>query len=147
MSGLFPAGGSAQRHHISDATAHLTILGIDALAGDWTDVARTCASTLNNIASNLQASVGSFELADIHRDLEIPARAAEKANDSQFASDISAMITLPTNLTLQQQAFYLDARATRVRQLDEALAHAGRRPYRLDEDPVERLHAYVGRNA
>jgi hypothetical protein len=102
---------------------------------------------LNNIASNLQASVGSFELADIHRDLEILARAAEKANDSQFASHIRAMITLPTNLTLQQQAFYLDARATRVRQLDEALAHAGRRPYRLDEDPVERLHAYVRRNA
>ncbi|SDP49606.1 hypothetical protein SAMN05444050_7056 [Afipia sp. GAS231] len=147
MSGLFPAGGSARRHHISDATAHLTILGIDALAGGWTDVARKCATTLENIASNLQASIGSFELADIHRDLEILARAAEKAKDSQFATDIRAMITLPPNLSPEQQTFYLDARATRVRQLDEALAHAGRRPYRLNDDPVERLHAYINRGA
>jgi hypothetical protein len=147
MSGLFPAGGSARRHHISDATAHLTILGIDALAGGWTDVARKCATTLKNIASNLQASIGSFELTDIYRDLEILARAAEKAKDSQFATDIRAMITLPPNLSPQQQIFYLDARATRVRQLDEALARAGRRPYRLNDDPAERLHAYMNGSA
>jgi hypothetical protein len=147
MSGLFPAGGSSRRHHISDATAHLTILGIDALAGGWTDVARKCATTLTNIASNLQASIGSFELADIHRDLEILARAAEKAKDSQFATDIRAMITLPPNLSLQQQTHYLDARATRVRQLDEALTRAGRRPYRMNDDPVERLHAYMNGSA
>jgi hypothetical protein len=147
MSGLFPTGASTRRHHISDATAHLTILGIDALAGGWTDVARKCATTLKNIASNLQTSVGSFELADIHRDLEILARAAEKAEDLQFATDIRAMVTLPPSLSPQQQSFYLDARATRVRQLDQALAHAGRRPYRLNDDPVERLHAYMNGSA
>jgi hypothetical protein len=143
MSALFPAGGSARRHHISNATAHLTILGIDALAGGWTDVARKCATTLNGISLNLQASIGSFELADIHRDLEILARAALKADDPQFATDIRTMITLPPNLSPEQQTAYLDARATRVRQLDEALAHAGRRPYRSNDDPVERLHAYM----
>jgi hypothetical protein len=74
MSGLFPPGGQARRHHLSDATAHLTILGIDALAGGWTGVARKCADTLRNIASNMQQNIGSYELADIHRDLEILAR-------------------------------------------------------------------------
>jgi hypothetical protein len=143
MSGLFPPGAQARRHHLSDATAHLTILGIDALAGGWTGVARKCADTLRDIASNMQKSIGSYELADIHRDLEILARAAENAKESQFAADIRAMITLPPNLSAQQQTFYLDARATRVRQLNEGLAHAGRRPYRLNEDPVERLNAYL----
>jgi hypothetical protein len=147
MSGLFPAGGSARRHHISDATAHLTILGIDAPAGGWTDVARKCATTLTNIASNLQAGIGSFELADIHRDLEMLARAAEKAKDSQFATDIRAMITLPPNLSLQQQTLHLDARATRFRQLEEALARAGSRPYRMNDDPAERLHAFMNGSA
>jgi hypothetical protein len=76
----------------------------------------------------------------IHRDLEILARAAEKARESQFAIDIRAMITLPPSLSPQQQTSYLDARATRFRQLNEALANAGRRQYRMGEDPVERLH-------
>jgi len=147
MSGLFPASGSARRHHISDASAHLTILGIDALAGGFTDVARICATTLENIAANLQASIDSFELADIHRDLEILARGAEKAKNATFATDIRAMISLPPNLSLQQQSFHLDARATRFRQLDEALANAGRRQYRMDADPVERLHAYINERA
>ena len=143
MSGLFPPGSSARRHHISDATAQLTVLGIDALASGWLDIARTCATTLENIASDLQANTNSYELADIHRDLEILARAAEKANNSKFATEIRAMISLPPNLSPQERRVCVEARATRFRQLDEALRNARRRHYRMKPDPVERLYDYI----
>jgi hypothetical protein len=143
MSGFFPAGRSAGRHHVSSATAQLTILGINAIAGGWMDIARACTTTLEDLVSNLQANINSFELADIHRDLEIIARAAEHAKDTKFATEIRAMIVLPPNLSPQQQTFYLDARVTRFRQLDEGLADARRRRYHRNGDPVERLHDYL----
>jgi hypothetical protein len=54
MSGFFPKGTSASKQYVRDATASLTILGIDALDHGWFNIAKTCAETLHDIATNLE---------------------------------------------------------------------------------------------
>jgi hypothetical protein len=141
MSGFFPAGALAQRHHIRDATAHLAVLGIDALVEGLREVARSCATTIESIATNAaQGRIDAYSLADIHQRLEVLARAADSLNDDVLAAEFRAMIVTPQTVDQATQNYILQARQTRVRQLDEALADVNRRPYRADTDPVERLH-------
>jgi hypothetical protein len=142
MSGFFPKDTSASKQHVRDATASLTILGIDALDHGWFNIAKTCAETLHNIATNLEGTLNAYELADIHKDMEVLARAAEVVEHRKIAADIRSWMTLPGGLTPEMQKHYLDARQTRLRHLDEAFADAGRRPYRRD-DPIERLYSLV----
>jgi hypothetical protein len=140
MSGFFPAGALAQRRHIRDATAHLAILGVDALIEGVREVARSCATAIRSIATNMaQGGIDAYSLADIHQRLEILARAAESVGDDPLAAEFRAMIVMPPNVDQGTQNHILEARQTRVRQLDEALADVSGRPYLANTDPVERL--------
>jgi hypothetical protein len=142
MSGFFPDEAKAYSH-VSDATASLTILGIDALDHDEPGIATACANTLSRIAVKVGIKLKSWDLADVHRDMEILARAADATQNKKFAILVRSMITLPAVLTPEMTNMYSDAQQTRLRQLDESLADAGRRPYRMRDDPVERLYQLV----
>jgi hypothetical protein len=122
----------------------LTILGIDALDHGWFNIAKTCAETLHDIATNLEGTLNAYELADVHKDMEVMARAAEATQFTRMAADIRSWMTLPSGLAPEIERHYLEARQNRVRHLDEAFADAGRRPYGRN-DPVERLFALVNK--
>jgi hypothetical protein len=142
MSGFFPENSPAKKHHLSDATAHLTVLGISALDENRPDVARTCAGTLKKIAHNVGMTVSAHDLADIHVDLEVLARAGDVIGAAKFSADVRAMITQPPNLTPENERYHIEARERRFNQLDEALAGAGRRRYKIGTDPIELLFAF-----
>jgi hypothetical protein len=140
VSGFFPAGASNRRHYISDATSQLAVLGIDALAEGFIEVAMSCATAIQRIATNTaQGQIDAYSLADIHQGLEILARAAELVGKDHTAVELRAMIAMPQNIDLPMQNHILEAGQTRGRQLDQALAAGSHRPYRADTDPVERL--------
>jgi hypothetical protein len=148
MSGFFPAGGTAQRHHLREATGHLAILGIDALEQGRREIAQDCATTIQTIATNtVQGQIDAYGLADIHQRIEILARAADLMNERALAAEFRAMIITPQNVGQAMQQHILNARQTRVRHLDEALAEAGRRPYQVNTDPVERLHGLMRKHS
>lgn len=116
---------------------------VDALDHDVPDIATACANTLSRIATKVGAKLKPWDLADVHRDMEILARAADATQDKNLAILVRSMITLPSGLTPEVTNIYSDAQQTRLRQLDEALEDAGRRPYRMGDDPVESLYQLV----
>jgi hypothetical protein len=142
VGGFFPADRPAKGHHLSDATANLAVFGLDALDKGWPDIAQTCAETIERIADNVGGKISAYNLADIHVDLEVIARAGERTAGKAFAANVRSMISLPANLNQDSQKHHLEARATRFAQLDEAVSKAGRRPYSMKADPAERLHAF-----
>lgn len=142
VGGFFPADRPAKGHHLSDATANLAVFGLDALDKGWPDIAQTCAETIERIADNVGGKISAYNLADIHVDLEVIARAGERTAGKAFAANVRSMISLPANLDQDSQKHHLEARATRFAQLDEAVSKAGRRPYSMKADPAERLHAF-----
>jgi hypothetical protein len=144
MSGFFPDHAKEYRH-VSDATACLTILGLDALDHDQSVIAEACVSALSKIAIKVGAKQGSWELADVHRDMEIFARAVGMKKDMKLAARVRSMMTMPLGLTPEMDKLYFEAQQTRFLQLDEALARAGRRPYMIRIDPVERLYEILNR--
>jgi hypothetical protein len=144
VSGFFPVGALAQRHRIRDATAPLAVLGIDALAAGLGEVARSCATAIQSIATNtVQGPIDAYSLADIHQHLEILARGAESVGNDPLAAEIRAMIATPQNVDQGTQNRILQARQARGRQLDEALEDVNRRSYRANTDPVGRLHTLL----
>jgi len=83
-----------------------------------------------------------YTLGDLHERLEILARAADVLANGKLGSEFRAMISRPTTIPDADWPPFLSARATRFRQLDEALASAGRL-YPRPDDPVECLHALI----
>lgn len=139
MAAFFP--DDAQEYwHISDATANLALLALDAIDhGQW-DIADACASALGRIAVKLGLKRKTWDLANVHRDLEIIARGADVASEAQLAERARSLMTFPAGVGPQQLEFFQQAQQTRLQQLDEALDEAGRGRYRMRNDPVERLH-------
>lgn len=140
--GFFAADRRPSKHQLSDATANLARFGLDALDKGWPDIAKTCAETVKHIADDVGRNINAYDLADIHVDLEILARAGERTAGQAFAASVRSMITLPTNLSQDDLTYHLGARATRFAQLDEAVSKAGKRSHTVHESPAERLHAF-----
>jgi len=145
-SAFFKSTDKHKQHHLSDATSQLAILGMNALEAARSDIAEKCAETLQQIATNLAGHINAYDLADVHMDLEALAHASDAIGSTALASRVRAMITLPAHFTKEVEAHHLDARETRHRQFDEALAAAGRRSYNIRTDPVERLFVFKRRH-
>ncbi|UFW90468.1 hypothetical protein BjapCC829_18800 [Bradyrhizobium barranii] len=142
-SGFFPDSEPPAKFAATDAANGLAIMGMDALEEGWFDIARACASAISALANN-SAGVKPepYTLGDLHERLEILARAADVLGNATLSAEFRAMISRPMTILDTDWPHFLSARATRFRQLDEALGSAGRL-YPRPDDPVERLHAII----
>jgi hypothetical protein len=146
ISAFFKSTDTHKQHHLSDATSQLSILGMNELEAGRSDIAEECAETLRQIATNLAGQINAYDLADVHVNLEALAQASDAIGSTALASRVRAMITLPAQFTKEVEAHHLNARETRQRQFDGALASAGRRSYNTRTDPVERLYVFKRRH-
>ncbi|MFQ3453569.1 hypothetical protein PMN64_09660 [Bradyrhizobium sp. UFLA01-814] len=142
VSAFFKSENVHKQHHLSDATSQLAILGINALDVSRPDIAETCADTLKSIANNLAGHISAYELADIHMDIEAIARAGDAIGSTAFSARVRAMVILPVHFDKEQHQRHIEARLTRLGQLDDALSRAGRRSSGIRNSPVERLFAF-----
>jgi hypothetical protein len=79
----------------------------------------------------------------LHKRLEVLARAADALGKAQAAVDIRAMIQRPATITEADWPHFLEARQTRLRQLDRSLEER-RNPYGLRDDPIFELQRIMG---
>lgn len=142
-SAFFPDSQPPSKFAATDAANGLAIMGMDALEEGWIDIARACASAISVLANN-SAGVKPepYTLGDLHERLEILARAADVLANATLSAEFRVMISRPMAIVDTDWPHFLSARATRFRQLDEALVNAGRL-YPRPDDPVERLHKLI----
>jgi hypothetical protein len=136
---ILPGTDSASWIHINEAADSLACLGIRLLEHDRNESARGCASAIAGLATNSAAKRPEpYAIADLHERLEVLARAADALGKAQLATAIRAMIQRPATVGDADWPDFLEARETRLRQLDQGLRER-RNPYGLRYDPVYEL--------
>jgi hypothetical protein len=144
----FPEQGSPRNfHHQTEAANSLACLGIRLLKHDRIEAAQSCASAIAGLASNSVAvRPEPYALADLHERLEILARAADALGKAQAAVSIRGMIQRPATISDGDWPHFLEARQTRMEQLDESLQERPRM-YALDDNPIAELQKILSRTA
>jgi hypothetical protein len=142
MSGLFHE--ELRNGHVRDATHALAVLGIDAVDFDQAAIAQACVDAISRIAICVDPT-DAWAMADAICDIEIIARAADAKGNALIAAYARSKMILPASNTPAVNGNRAEAIQTRLAQLDEALTNAGRRSYRIGDDPVEHLHGFVNR--
>jgi hypothetical protein len=136
---FFPEQTQPHGFHINEAADSLACLGISLLEHDRNESARGCASAIAGLATNSAAKRPEpYAIADLHERLEVLARAADALGKAQLATAIRAMIQRPATVGDADWPDFLEARETRLRQLDQGLRER-RNPYGLRYDPVYEL--------
>jgi hypothetical protein len=144
---FFPKHGPAHNFHQTEAANSLACLGISLLKHDRIETAQSCASAIVGLASNIAAvRPEPYALADLHERLEILARAADALGRSEAAVAIRKMIERPASVSDADWPHFLEARRTRLKQLDDSLQEQPRM-YAVDDDPVTELQRILNRSA
>jgi hypothetical protein len=144
---FFPKQGPAHNFHQTEAANSLACLGISLLKHDRIETAQSCASAIAGLASNIAAvQPEPYALADLHERLEILARAADAFGRSEAGVAIRKMIERPASVSDADWPHFLEARRTRLEQLDDSLQERSRM-YALDDDPVAELQRILNRSA
>jgi hypothetical protein len=93
---FFPQQTQPHRFDIMEAADSLACLSISLLEHDRIESAQGCASAIADLATNSAAlRPEPYTLADLHKRLEVLARAADALGKAQAAVDIRAMIQRP----------------------------------------------------
>jgi hypothetical protein len=136
---FFPERTQPHKFHITEAADSLACLGISLLEHDRIESAQGCASAIAGLATNSAAlRPEPYAIADLHERLEVLARAADALGKAQAVVDIRAMIQRPATVTEADWPHFLEARQTRLRQLDRSLEER-RNPYGPRDDPISEL--------
>jgi hypothetical protein len=138
---FFPEQSEAHRFHATEAADSLACLGISLLENDRIETAQACASAIARLATN-SAALGDpepYALADLHERLEILARAADALGKAQSAVNIREMIHRPATVDDADWPHFLEARQTRLRQLDRVLQEQRRNRYSPRDDSIFEL--------
>jgi death-on-curing family protein len=144
---LFPETTEPHRFHATEAADSLACLGISMLEHGWIKTAQSCASIIGALAINSAAlRPDPYVLADLHQRLEVLARAAVALGRLQAAIDIRAVIQRPATVSDDHWPHFLEARQTRLSQLDRSLRER-QRPSRLRDDPIWELQRLLNRGA
>jgi len=145
---FFPEQAQSHGFHITEAADSLARLGISLLEHDRTESAQGCASAIADLATNsAKLRPEPFALADLHERLEVLARAADALGKAQAAVDIRAMIQRPATVTDADWPHFLEARQTRLWQLDRSLQEWRRNRYGPRDDAVAELQRLLSRGA
>jgi hypothetical protein len=137
---FFPEQTQPHRFHMTEAADSLACLGISLLEHDRIESAQACASAIAGLATNSAAlRPEAYAIADLHQRLEVLARAADALGKKQAAVAIRAMIQRPATVTDADWPHFLEARQTRLSQLDESLQERRRNRYGFRDDPVAEL--------
>jgi len=127
-------------HHAQDACGGLAILGMQLLQHNRRAAALSCGTAIAAIAANGAATTrAAYGLADIQEKIEMLARAAEALGGADAATAYREMIQRPPGISDADWAYFLEARRTRIRQLDDRLGEIERYPRGLPDDPVPLL--------
>jgi hypothetical protein len=134
---FFPERTRPYRFHITEAADSLASLGIKLLELDRSETAQSCASAIAGLATNSAAlRPEAYALADLHKRLEILARAADALGKAQAAVTIREMIQQPATVSDADWPHFMEARQTRLRQLDKSLGEPRRNRYGPRDDPI-----------
>jgi hypothetical protein len=137
---FFPEQTQPHRLHIIEAADSLACLGISLLEHGRIETAQGCASAIAGLATNAAAlQQEPYAIADLHIRLEVLARAAEALGKAQAAVAIREMIQRPATSSDADWPHFLEARQTRLRQLDRSLQERRRNRYGPRDDPVAEL--------
>jgi hypothetical protein len=148
VPGFFPEQNQPPRFHITEAADSLACLGISLLEHDRIATAQACASAITGLAANVTAQhPDAYILADLHERLEILARAADALGKTPAAVTARAMIQQPTTVNDSDWPHYVEARRSRLRQLDRNLQERRDRYAAIRDDPIFDLQQILNRGA
>ena len=140
VTAFFPERTQPYGFHITEAADSLACLGISLLEHDRIETAQACASAIAGLATTSAAlRPEPYTIADLHQRLEVLARAADALGKVQAAVAIRAMIQRPATVTDADWPHFLEARQTRLMQLDRSLQERRRNRYGARDDPVAEL--------
>jgi hypothetical protein len=143
---FFPERTQPYGFYITEAADSLACLGISLLEYDRIESAQACASAIAGLATNSAAlrPPEPYALADLHERLEVLARAADALGKAQAGVTIRELIQRPATVGTADWPHFLEARRTRLRQLDESLQDWSRGRYRVRDDPIFELQRIMG---
>ena len=131
-------------HHANDACAHLAVLGMALLQRDRIESAEACGEAIRSIghrsvkAENPRSYTRPYGYADCIVKLELMARAADTLGRPAIAVKFRALSSRPDEIPDDKWPEYVEAIATRTRQMDDELRERDR-GYRIRPDPVAEL--------
>jgi hypothetical protein len=127
-------------HHAQDACGGLAILGMQLLQHNRRAAALSCGTAIAAVAENGAARTrDAYGLADIQVKIEMLARAAEALGDADAATAYREMIQRPPEISDADWSYFMEARGTRIHQLDRRLREIERYPRGLPSAPVPLL--------
>jgi hypothetical protein len=127
-------------HHAQDACGGLAILGMQLLQHNRRAAALSCGTAIAAVAANGAATTSdAYGLADVQEKIEMLARAAEALGDADAATAYREMIQRPPEISDAEWSYFMEARGTRIGQLDRRLREIERYPRGLPGDPVPLL--------
>jgi len=131
-------------HHAQDACGALTILGMNLLLVGRTEAAQSCGTAIAGIAAHgATSNPEPYGLADLQEKIEVLARAADALGSTQLAATLRAMVGRPPNISEADWPHFLEARRTRIQQLDQRLGEIERYPRGLPDDPIPLLRKFL----
>jgi hypothetical protein len=134
---FFPEQSEPDRFHATEAADSLACLGISLLERDRRETALSCASAIAGLAINSAARrPDPYVLADLHERLEILARAAHALGKKQAAVTIREMVQRPATVSDADWPHFMEARQTRLWQLERSLQEPRRNRYGPRDDPI-----------
>jgi hypothetical protein len=144
---LFPEGQNPfPSHHADDACGALAILGMNLLEMNRNRAAQDCGTAISAIAAHATTSNPEpYSFADLQQKLEILARAAAALGHAQAATEFRAMIQRPPSISDANWPHFVEARQTRIRQLDEHLEEIERHGMNMPDDPIPLLRRILAR--
>jgi len=131
-------------HHANDACAHLAVLGMGLLQRDRLESAIACGEAIHSIAyrsakaESPRSYTSPYGYADCIVKLELLARAADALAHSAAAVTFRTLGSRPKDIPDEKWPEYVEAVATRTRQMQEELGQRDR-GYRMRHEPVAEL--------
>ena len=131
-------------HHANDAWAHLAVLGMALLQRDRLESAEACGEAIRSIAhrsakaASPRSYTSPYGFADCIIKLELMARAADAFDRPTAAVKFRALGSRPDDIPDERWPEYVEAVATRSRQMEDELRQRDR-DYRMRPDPVAAL--------
>jgi hypothetical protein len=144
---FFPANqGPFHYQHAEDACGGLAMLGMQLLQHNRRAAALNCGTAIAAVAVNGAATCDAYGLADIQEKIEVLARAAQALGDADAAMAYREMIQRPPEISDADWPYFMEARETRIRQLDRRLREI-EHPRGLPDDPVPLLRRILDGSA
>jgi hypothetical protein len=138
-------------HHASEACGDLAVMGMALLHRERLESAEACGEAIRSIAhSSAKAEsprsyTSPYGFADCVVKLELLARAADALGWPTVAATFRALVSRPEDIPDDKWPGYIEAVATRTRQMEDVLRERGR-DYQLKPDPVAVLREILTQN-